>query len=54
MCVAGGNWVKAKALFDGMVHWGLHRDTITYSSVISALSKSRHWATAARVRLPPP
>jgi len=54
VCIAGGNWVKAKALFDGMVHWGLHRDTITYSSVISALSKSRHWATAARVRLPPP
>lgn len=56
---AGGDWVKAKALFDGMVHWGLHRDTITYSSAISALSKSRHWAVAARVsplppRSPPP
>jgi hypothetical protein len=32
-----------------MEQQGLTRDTITYSSTISALSKSKHWSSAIQV-----
>jgi len=34
-------------VFNSMDSWGLPRDAITYSAVISALSKGRQWSLGA-------
>ena len=51
---AGSECRRAQQLFDGMEEQGLTRDTITYSSTISALAKSSHWSSPIQVSFSPP
>lgn len=45
----GSQWQNAMAIFRMMPQIGLYADAITYSSVISALSKGKQWETALEV-----
>ena len=48
-CDRGGQWPRALAIFAGMREHGPCRDTITFSSTISARSKSRRAHMAVEV-----
>lgn len=48
-CDKGGQWEKAMGIFNAMEDVGLPRDAITYSALISALSKGRQWSLGESV-----
>lgn len=48
-CFSGAQWQSALELFYAMPRMGLTADAITYSSVISALSKGKQWRQALTV-----
>ena len=50
-CNAGCQWQTALSIYYAMPSLGLAADKITYSSVISALSKGRMWETALQVSM---
>ena len=49
VCNTGKDWQTALTIFAAMLNLGLRPDAITFSSVISALSKGRQWQAALEV-----
>ena len=50
---AGGQWEKARDLFDLMQQQGCTPDVVTYTALISAFERGGKWQLALQVGHPP-
>ena len=49
LCSAGGQWEKARDLFELMQQQGCTPDVVTYTALISAFERGGKWQLALQV-----